>query len=114
VPIPGTPSRDDGVTMPCLACARPFPRSGRRRYCTDACRQAAWRRRTAAPAQPAQPPPHPRSRRDRTVYQCAECDTRYLGEQWCFECTRPCRRLGPGGACDCGELLTVEELLQGG
>jgi len=108
--VPG-PSRNDGETISCPICGRSVRRSGRRRYCTDACRQAAWRRRTAAAPQPKPPVPPARSRRSRTVYQCIECEARYLGEQWCSDCTRPCRRLGPGGACDCGEVLTVEELL---
>ena len=97
----------------CVVCGAAFPPAGRRRYCTDACRQAAWRRRSAArPEVPGLPAPRPR--RQGTIYQCPDCDTRYLSEQWCPGCTRPCRRLGPGGACPCGELLTVSELLSGG
>ena len=43
---PAAPSRNDGVTIACPCCARPFvPPAGRRRFCSDACRQAAWRRR---------------------------------------------------------------------
>lgn len=110
----GRPSRNDPETISCPICGDPVRRSGRRRYCTDACRQAAWRRRTVAGCQPQPPLPPARPRRDQTVYQCLECESRYLGEQWCFDCTRPCRRVGPGGACDCGEVLTVEELLDGG
>src|ERR1035437_5832043 len=33
------------------------------------------------------------------IYQCSECETRYLAEQWCPDCARPCQRLGPGGIC---------------
>jgi hypothetical protein len=48
------------------------------------------------------------------VYQCGECDSRYLGEQWCTDCTRPCRSLGAGGLCGhLGEPLTVAEPLAG-
>ena len=43
-----------------------------------------------------------------------ECDTRYLGEQWCADCVRPCHALGLGGSCGhCGDLLTLDELLAG-
>ena len=35
----------------------------------------------------------------RDSYQCSECETRYLAEQWCPDCARPCQRLGPGGIC---------------
>ncbi len=32
-------------------------------------------------------------------------------EQWCPDCSRPCRRLGAGGICpSCEEMITVEEL----
>jgi hypothetical protein len=71
--------------------------------------KTAWRRRRhdAAPIDV----PAAASRRQHTIYECPECETRYLAEQWCAECTRPCRRLGPGGECSCGELLTIDELL---
>lgn len=112
MPTAHTPSRNDNETITCAACGTTVPRTGRRRYCTPACRQAAWRRRTTTTTtEPSPPLPPARSRRDHTIYQCTDCDTRYLGEQWCPDCTRPCRRLGPGGHCNCGELLTVEELL---
>ncbi|HXZ72985.1 MAG TPA: hypothetical protein VEH31_19220 [Streptosporangiaceae bacterium] len=109
-----SPQRDDNETtthrtIDCPICARPFTPVRRQAYCTPACKQVAWRRRIA-PGTPAAIPP----RRDRSnvVYQCGECDTRYLAQQWCHDCARPCRRLGPGGECGhCGELLTAEELL---
>lgn len=40
------PSRNDDVTLlTCPVCGSSFAASGRRRHCSDACRQAAWRRR---------------------------------------------------------------------
>ena len=48
----------------------PFQPIGKRRYCRDACRVAAHRRRH-------QPPPD-QTRRSRTVYQCTNCDARAL------------------------------------
>jgi hypothetical protein len=105
---PSPPSRNDGVTIACDLCGRAFGRSGRRRFCTDACRQAAWRERHPAPA----PPLPAKSPRVATVYQCAACETRYLGEQWCPDCQRPCRRIGPGGSCPhCDEPVAVADLL---
>jgi hypothetical protein len=111
MPPPRNDTRND-TTAACPVCGAPFTRTGRRRYCTDACRQAAWRHRTATrpPAIPLQPR---RSRRDGTIYECTSCQARYLSDQWCPECSRPCRRLGPGGHCACGELLTIDELLNG-
>ena len=109
MPPPRNDARNDTAAA-CPVCAAPFTRTGRRCYCTDACRQAAWRRRTASPQRPAALPAA-RPRRQGTIYQCDDCDTRYLASQWCPDCNRPCRRLGPGGHCPCGELLTTDELL---
>ena len=91
-----SPSRNDGVTLPeanCSVCGRPVARVGRRRYCSAACRQAAWRQRHPTPL-PAVPVRSPRAA---LVYECPECSSRYLGEQRCPECHLFCRRVGPGG-----------------
>src|SRR5713101_3646461 len=46
------------------------------------------------------------------VYQCPECDNRYLGQQRCEDCRSFCRRLGPGGPCPhCDEAVAVTDLL---
>jgi len=55
--------------------------------------------------------PAARPRKDHTVYQCPECHTRQLGSQYCEDCHTFMRRLGAGGMCPCGELVTFEELL---
>lgn len=111
------PSRDDNETTSpaaaraCPVCERAFLPVRRQLFCTDRCRKTAWRRRTTTTPAPAPVPP-PRSRRQGTVYACPDCDTRYLAQQWCPDCNRPCRRLGTGGECvHCGDTLTVEELL---
>jgi hypothetical protein len=106
--LPEVPSRNDGVTIACLTCGRSFVRRGRARFCSPACRQAAWRQRhpTAVPPLPSRAP------RPATVYQCPVCDTRYLGQQWCPDCQRFCRRLGPGGPCPhCEEPVVLSDLL---
>ncbi len=102
------------VTAPCPVCATVFTPIRRQRYCSPACRQAAWRTRQPAPAATSNPDLiHPkRSRRAITVYACPDCDTRYLADQWCPDCNRPCRRVGVGGFCpSCEEPVTVDELL---
>lgn len=76
------PSRNDsrndtGAT--CGVCGEVFTPLGRRRWCSDACRQAAWRRRQPTPPPPLAAFPPARSRKDTTVYECPECDTRQLG-----------------------------------
>ena len=108
-----TPSGDVSVTAPgCDACGQPLPAGRSRRFCSPACRQAAFRRRHQSVA--AQTPLQPRrSRLQGTIYQCPDCETRYLAEQWCPDCSRPCQRLGAGGTCPCcEEMITVEELTE--
>ena len=110
---PDTPSRDDAVTtMRCPACDQPLhQRQGRQRYCSPACRQAAYRRRHAAMPSP---PPAAGSRRSTGIYQCDDCEQRYHGHQWCEDCQRPCRRIGTGGSCpECDSPITMDELLAG-
>jgi hypothetical protein len=103
--------RDDGVTTgppaTCPTCQTTFLRNGRRRFCSHACRQAAYRARQ----QPASATPSP-PRRTTTVYQCPQCEQRYLAEQRCPDCNVFCRRLGPGGDCPhCGETVAAQDLL---
>jgi len=103
-----TPSRNDGLTIACPVCGAGFRPVGRRRFCSDACRQADWRRR--------HPPPLPvvpaRAPRAAVVYECPECSARYLGEQRCPDCHRFCRRVGPGGPCPhCDQPVAVADLI---
>lgn len=108
------PPRDDNETTTtsrtCPVCAKSFTPIRRQAYCGNPCLQTAWRRRHKVNIPVDVPPANGTSH---TIYLCTECDNRYLGEQWCHDCTRPCRRLGTGGECDCGELLTITELLGG-
>ena len=96
------PSRNDirndiATTSACPVCATAFIPVRRPRYCTPACRQAAWRARHPDP-RPAVVAPTTH-RRSITVYQCPECDTRQLGQQWCHDCNRPGLRVDLGGLC---------------
>jgi hypothetical protein len=104
-----SPYRNDGVTIGCPRCGRGFIPVGRQRFCSAACRQAAWRRGHAPPL-PALPA---RAPRPATVYECPACGTRYLGEQRCPECQQFCRRIGPGGPCPhCDEPVALADLLR--
>ena len=87
--------------------------SGRtERYCTAACRQAAWRARSTHASIQAVTTITARGRREVTVYACSECEQRYLGQQWCDDCNRPCVHVGLGGLTPCcQEPLTTDELL---
>ena len=45
------------------------------------------------------------------VYECPDCEERYVGERRCPECNLWCRRVGRGGHCpSCDEIVTLEEL----
>jgi hypothetical protein len=105
------PSRNDdrNDSAACPACGQPLTPAGRRRWCSDACRQAAWRRRhsPARRATELSPPPNPQD----TIYQCPHCEQRYLGQQRCEDCGTFCRRIGPGGPCPhCDEPVAIKDL----
>jgi hypothetical protein len=111
-PMPEHPSRDDNetTTTPCPICGHGFTPVRRQRYCTNACRQIAYRRRHHHHTALAEIPT-PAPRRVNTVYVCQECEQRYLGEQWCPDCNQPCRRLGTGGNCPhCDEPVAIQDL----
>lgn len=97
--------------MRCPVCDAAFMASGRRRYCSGACRVAAHRRRHRAEMVIDPLPPGPRGR-DTTVYECAACGHRALGEQRCEDCSTFMSRIGIGGLCPCcDEPVSVDELL---
>ena len=114
---PSGPSRDDTATtchdqaLVCPVCQHRFIPAGRRRFCSDACRKTAWRRRTQPPPTTVVVPPV-RPRRPITVYACPSCETRYLGEQRCQDCGVFCHRVGLGGTCPhCDEPVAVADLI---
>lgn len=118
-PMVDSPSRNDGVTIAgavCPTCGHGFRPVGRRQFCSDACRQAAWRRRHHAPV-PAVSAIPPRVAPGSTVaiavvYECPVCGARLLGEQRCPDCNVFCRRVGPGGRCPaCDEPVAVVDLI---
>ena len=106
------PSRNVSVTAgTCQICDQPLPIGRPRTTCSDACRQALWRRRHQPDTTPP-PPPMARPRKAVTVYECEECGNRALGTQQCETCTKFMRRIGPGGICPCcTEPIAYEELL---
>jgi hypothetical protein len=98
------------VTTTCPVCGAGFTPIRRQRFCRPACRQTAYRRAH----QPAAPPPAatPRPGKQITIYQCGECEQRYLADQWCHDCNRPCTRIGLGGPCPhCDEPVAIQDLL---
>src|SRR5690348_2671603 len=87
-------------------CGTHFSASGRRLYCSDACKQKAWRKRHATP-----PIPRPVAALE-TVYVCPECEARYLGERRCPDCNLFTRSLGPGTTCPhCDEPIAISDII---
>ena len=105
-------SRNANVTArECAACHGPLPAGRARQWCSDACRQSAYRTRhtstVTAPTMPANTP-----RRPHTIYQCPNCETRLLGTQRCQDCGAFMTRIGYGGTCPCcDEPIAFNELL---
>ncbi len=100
----------------CPICSTALP-SARARFCSDACKQRAYRlRRLDASAADATALTRMLKRLGEltahTVYECPLCETRFLGERRCQDCNRFCRALGLGGVCPhCDEPLLIAELL---
>lgn len=110
--MPDSPWSNDSVTIDCPVCGHRFHPLGRRRFCSAACRQAAWRQRHPTPLPPLPPLPS-RTPRPATIYECPTCGARFLGEQRCPDCQVFCRRVGPGGPCPhCDEPVAIADLLQ--
>jgi predicted nucleic acid-binding Zn ribbon protein len=98
--------------MTCPICHHPFTPIGRRKFCSDACRATAYRRRRDTPP-PAITVPRGQPRRPITIYECDTCGHRALGQQRCPDCNTFMRKIGPGGHCPtCDEPIAVTELLQ--
>ena len=94
----------------CPACGLTFVGDSRRVWCSDACRQRGFRLRRSRPDEAPSVFPR-RLPKDLIVYQCPQCEARYLGEQRCDDCQVFCRRLGPGGLCPhCDEPVAVVDL----
>ncbi|MGH7759460.1 MAG: hypothetical protein ACREN7_09130 [Candidatus Dormibacteria bacterium] len=92
----------------CPRCGTPVAVSGRRRYCSDACRQASYRARRHESASVPVPAV---AGVDSTIYECPTCAQRYLGSRRCDDCNRWCGRIGPGGLCPhCDEPVAHQDL----
>jgi hypothetical protein len=105
VPDQGTARPYAGPVVPCARCDKPFERAGRGRYCSPACRQAAYRDRRP------DPPPPTKSVRPVIVYECPTCEQRFLDTRRCPDCNLYCRRLGTGGPCPhCDQPVTHTDL----
>ena len=109
-----TPLGDDTATMTCPVCQSFFTPSGRKKFCSDACRRFAWKRRHQAPTAPVVVAPAGRPRQPLTVYECGACGARAVGDQRCEDCGTFMSRVGLGGSCPhCDEPVAVADLIAG-
>lgn len=106
-----TPLRGEPAAATCPGCSNLFTAGPNQRYCSKVCRDAAWRQRHHLP-RPRIAIPAGRHRRPITVYECAACGTRSLGEQRCEDCGAFMARVGYGGCCShCDEVVALADLL---
>jgi len=113
--VPDLPSRDGCVTAGCPVCGGAVPSSrSDRAYCSQACRQRAYRRRHRPDPNRSAVPPIPVAVTAVRVYECPGCGERLAGQRRCDECNLYARRIGTGGHCPaCGDIVTVQELMEG-
>jgi hypothetical protein len=111
------PSMDPSVVaQACPVCGGPPP-SSRSVYCKTACKQVAHRLRHQRLASVDPVVLRKQLQRQRllvphTVYECARCDERCLGERRCSSCQLYCSALGLGGRCeDCDHIMLLTELM---
>ena len=110
---PSVESNPRCPTIACPVCGSSFSPSGRRTYCSDACRASAYRRRRDVGIIPPAAVSKSRPRREITVYVCDSCGERSLGVQRCSECHTFMTRVGIGGYCpSCEEPIAVIDLLE--
>jgi predicted nucleic acid-binding Zn ribbon protein len=118
----GSPAASDPDTLASTATDRRCPVCqtttvpARARYCSDACRQRAYRlrRRDPAPADLttlAATLRRQRALRSAQIYECGGCGERRLGEPRCPDCHRFARAIGLGGLCPhCDEPILLADL----
>ena len=105
-----------GAEPRCLTCTTPLS-SRRARYCSDACKQRAYRlRQVDLTATDADLLATELQRLGElvahTIYECPDCGERFVAERRCPDCHRFCRKLGLGGCCpDCQQPILLAELL---
>jgi len=113
--------RDASETAPqklsgCLVCGKPLTDS-RSTYCSPAHRQQAYRLRQRASPTPDEPDLRRQLQRQRrltahTIYECSNCQERFVGERRCPDCHLFARAVGLGGHCpECEQLVLISYLL---
>jgi hypothetical protein len=90
----------------------------RARFCSPAHRQLAYRLRRRTPPTANEPDLRRELQRRRqlaahTVYECPQCEERFVGERRCPSCHLFGRSLGLGGHCpECDTPILLSDLLE--
>jgi len=101
----------------CLVCGDPLA-DARARFCSPAHRQLAYRLRRRTPPISNEPDLRRQLQRQRrltahTVYECPQCEERFVGERRCPSCHLFGRSLGLGGHCpQCDQPSLLSDLLE--
>ena len=101
----------------CLVCGNPLA-DVRARFCSPAHRQLAYRLRRGAPPASNEPAVRQQLQQQRllrahTVYECPQCEERFVGERRCPSCHLFCRSIGLGGHCpECDHPILLSDLLE--
>jgi hypothetical protein len=101
----------------CLVCGKSLA-DARARFCSPAHKQLAYRlRRRQTPAADEPVLRRQLQRQGRltahTIYECPQCQERFVGERRCSSCQLFCRSLGLGGHCpECDLPILLSDLLE--
>lgn len=100
----------------CLVCGDALV-DARARFCSPAHRQLAYRLRRRTPPTSNEPDLRRQLQRERrlaahTVYECPQCEERFVGQRRCPSCHLFARSLGLGGHCpECDHPILLSDLV---
>jgi hypothetical protein len=101
----------------CLVCGKSL-QDTRARFCSAAHRQLAYRLRRGASVTTTESDLRQQLQRQRrltahTVYECPDCQERFVGERRCSSCQLFCRAVGLGGHCpECDQPILLSDLFE--
>jgi hypothetical protein len=101
----------------CLVCGKSLA-DARARFCSPAHKQLAYRLRRREALAADEPDLRRQLQRQRrlvahSIYECPQCQERFVGERRCSSCQLFCRSLGLGGHCpECDLPILLSDLLE--
>lgn len=101
----------------CRVCGRPLT-DPRAKFCSPAHKQLAYRIRRRKPPASTEADLRRQLQRQRrltahTIYECPNCQERFVGERRCQSCRLFCRSIGLGAHCpECDQPILLSDLLE--